>query len=133
MIKEHNGIKYQVSWKHLTKTDQFTTIQYLADNFKMDKKSLLELPDFKAVTVCYLREDKERPIDTEPVAIGFAYCSELDQFNRKVGRRISLTRALKNAEYDRKLRSIIWKATDLHVEKNKKCQEKNQKPQQPQE
>lgn len=50
-----------------------------------------------AVTVC---EIYELPGDASPRAVGYAFCSHLDQFSRKLGRQISEGRAKKMLEKD---------------------------------
>lgn len=46
---------------------------------------------------------------------GVARCSDYDQFQRSVGRKISLTRALEDAGLDKFARSVFW------AEYRKKC------------
>ena len=41
---------------------------------------------------------------------GEAWCSAEDQFNKETGRKIALTRALKNAGFDKPARSLFWEA-----------------------
>lgn len=49
-------------------------------------------------------ETGDFPIST----IGRAFCNATDQFNRAIGRRIALTRAI--AHFPRAIRTQIWKA-----------------------
>jgi len=42
------------------------------------------------------------------LSIGRASCSLHDQFNKEIGRRIALTRALKEAELEREDRKTVW-------------------------
>jgi hypothetical protein len=56
----------------------------------------------EGVTSCYVnREDND-------IYIGKAICSEEDQFNKSVGRKIALSRALLSAGISRPVRRKIW-------------------------
>ncbi len=63
-------------------------------------------------TICYIIQIGEYM----PRALGTAVCSINDIFNREIGRKIALTRALKNL--NREERTIIWKT--YHGRKGKK-------------
>ena len=59
---------------------------------------------FNGFTDC-LMFNKETGLE-EPEIIGRAYCSELDTFNKSVGRKMSLTRAIQGFTKDE--RTEIW-------------------------
>ncbi len=52
---------------------------------------------------CAIRND-----DGPPVLYGWAICSERDRFTRKIGRKVALTRAIKDMPRD--FRSQVWAA-----------------------
>ncbi len=56
-------------------------------------------PNIKAITCCFLEVGKT-------VTDGWAACSIEDNFDRKIGRKLSLTRALQG--YDKKFRTLVW-------------------------
>lgn len=53
-------------------------------------------------TQCFIRKQ-----DTL-IATGFASCSDSDNFERAIGRKVSLSRALRNAGFDKITRRFIW-------------------------
>ena len=57
-------------------------------------------PQAKAITFCYITNGDGI------MKIGHAYCSQSDNFDRKVGRKIALTRAVRGL--DKGLRTQIW-------------------------
>ena len=57
----------------------------------------------KKTTSCVLTVN-----ETEHIAI--AKCGHGDQFSRQAGRKLSLTRVLKNADLNREVRAFIWDA-----------------------
>lgn len=52
-----------------------------------------QVPSFNGCTVCSIEESKDAP----PFAMGYAFCSSKDQFNKSIGRKVSFNRALKQA------------------------------------
>jgi len=65
------------------------------------------------VTSCEIIDDRAKILNS-----GYAICSILDQFSRKIGRKISLGRALLNAfPEDKELRRKFWE-TYLNLGKN---------------
>lgn len=62
----------------------------------------LESPDRHRVTVCTLAG-----ADVS-LSVGEAHCSISDQFERSVGRKLALTRALSASELSRAERREIW-------------------------
>ena len=59
----------------------------------------------EGVTICHLLNKHGLSVSQ-----GAAYCHELDQFNRKIGRKLSLARALKAAFLCKQNRAEIWAA-----------------------
>ena len=60
----------------------------------------------RGYTTCVIKlGTREAP---EGEFVGEAYCSKLDVFNKEVGRKIALARALNNAKFDRNVRKQIW-------------------------
>ena len=58
------------------------------------------------LTFCYIcNKDCD-----DPEGLGYAKCSISDKFNRDIGRKISLARALKSADIDKEERTEIWNA-----------------------
>lgn len=57
---------------------------------------------FNRVVDCEIYEDGEL------VALGTAQCSKQDQFVKAVGRKIALTRALKDGMFNKEYRTLIW-------------------------
>ncbi len=53
-------------------------------------------------TICSIYKDEKL------IAAGIAHLSEKDQYNRAVGRKVSLTRGLKDAGMPRHERTFIW-------------------------
>lgn len=53
-------------------------------------------------TYCYIEHGEE------PISIEVAFCSKDDQFHKPTGRKVALTRAIKN--FDKEFRTKIWKA-----------------------
>lgn len=49
-------------------------------------------------------------LDEKVLSSGVAKCCPTDDFNLAIGRKISLTKALKNFEVDRHTRRVIWEA-----------------------
>lgn len=47
---------------------------------------------------------------TKRIALGWAICSESDNFSRDAGRKLSLARALKGAHIPKEERKEIWEA-----------------------
>ena len=54
-------------------------------------------------TICYI-EDKE----AKTTFFASAFCSENDQYCKETGRKISLTRALKQTNFDKGQRKEVW-------------------------
>ena len=59
--------------------------------------------DFAKGTKCIIK-DKEG----NTIGVGYAVLSEKDQFSRKIGRKVSLSRALKSSNLDKMYRKGIW-------------------------
>ncbi len=55
-------------------------------------------------TTCTLALGKRETV----VSTGVATTSIKDQFNRKVGRKLALTRALAQTSYSKELRQVVW-------------------------
>lgn len=55
------------------------------------------------VTLCLIYDN-----DKLPVQVGAAYCSKKDHYDRKVGRKVALARALKDTP--REYRKKVWDA-----------------------
>ena len=55
----------------------------------------LELPTAVAATMCYFEDD-----DRNRLAVGYAFCSQKDQFSKKRGRMIAEGRARKQLRKD---------------------------------
>lgn len=83
MLIETKEGKYRVYWRHT--------------NFPKDKK-------VSTVTICSILKDGS----IAPAVQGFSTCSREDDFCKDKGRKISLTRALR--EYPREFRTQIWQA-----------------------
>ena len=81
------GVKLKISWQHNTAKDDAT--------------------DDRHTTVCILDQMKDGE-SLDKIHKGTAYCSLKDRYNKEVGRKVSLTRALQ--QWDRKERAKIWKA-----------------------
>lgn len=63
----------------------------------------------KRRTTCQVLPSAMIAIDIDlPLNEGHAYCCHTDQFNRKVGRKVALTRALR--PYPRAVRQAVWHA-----------------------
>lgn len=57
---------------------------------------------FSGYTDCYVFEGE----DEVPVIVGRGYCSSKDNFNRSVGRKVALTKALQS--FDKTYRAEVW-------------------------
>lgn len=72
----------------------------------------------KGVFICKFRHEREKSNPTtechlrmdgqEKAWIGISRCDARDSFQKHVGRKISLTRALESAKLDRETRQDIW-------------------------
>lgn len=49
-------------------------------------------------------------VEGEPIAVGKSLLAMGDTFDKKIGRKLSLTRAMKAAEFSREDRKNIWTA-----------------------
>jgi hypothetical protein len=89
----------------------FTFDKYKITFEHMDYGHPLSLPgtnaEFTHVTYCYI--DVLVDEDYALLSTGQALCSASDIFEKAIGRKVSLTRALKNAGFDRETRTAIWK------------------------
>lgn len=56
------------------------------------------------VTACFIDND-DLPF---PLAHGISTCVKGDQFNKETGRKLSLARAMKNANLPKEERKVIW-------------------------
>jgi hypothetical protein len=63
------------------------------------------LEGFNAVSRCYLVDEAGNDI-----GVGAAFCVAEDQFNKEIGRRIALTRALSNSKLEKDARRQVWEA-----------------------
>jgi len=55
------------------------------------------------------------------LSVGVAFCSEKDTYQKHIGRRQALQRAMANAGYSRNVRTTIWKCYSEQVKiKNRK-------------
>lgn len=61
-------------------------------------------------TICKLLDGKVQPPDEITYAVGTAVCFKPDNFNKGMGRRIALTKALKSANLDKPARTAVWQA-----------------------
>ena len=59
------------------------------------------------ITTCKIFESCE---DAEETFTGWAECSTKDRYNKEVGRKVSLKRALWNAHFEYEERKKIWEA-----------------------
>jgi hypothetical protein len=84
MIVEIDGRKYKVTWKH-------------------DKDVSPNFP-YKVMTYCDIYDNDS----TVRLAGGLARCSLKDNFSRKIGRRLSLVRALHFMNTDKGIRARFW-------------------------
>ncbi len=111
MIVNFNNENYIIKWKH---THPVTT-QEITEEVKelMEKQGddpmelngrLFFVPNKISYgsTECYIK--LENHILTE----GYAKCSKSDKFNKKIGREISLKKALDYDIYDKEFRSKVW-------------------------
>jgi hypothetical protein len=81
------GQKFKVSWKHMRETVP-TESGYLREDRS---------------TVCRIHNESG-VLEAEDVAtVGYG-----DSFNKAFGRRLSLTRALKTAEFNKAVRNVFW-------------------------
>lgn len=71
--------------------------------FRHDQEGLED--GCSAQTKCSLVDRNDEVIGT-----GWAYCVQGDQFNKEIGRRLALTRALSNSELDKESRRSVWVA-----------------------
>ena len=72
----------------------------------------VELYKVSRVTHCRLVNDNKDDTHKDfnkTFGEGLAYCSINDNFERAIGRKIALTRALKDAGFDKDTRTAIWK------------------------
>jgi len=75
----------------LAELDVCDAMQYAIDHEQIKSYAKeLPLPVPRGLTICLLENE-----NMEPVAIGYAFCSTQDNFCRKIGRQISLSRATK--------------------------------------
>lgn len=61
---------------------------------------------FTVVTVFTSRENAKESI--KAIAVGVAYCSRKDIFNKKIGRKVALADALSQLKLSRDQRKHIW-------------------------
>ena len=97
-----NGV--QVNFSHLTPTE-------IGGAFGLE----LMMYGIQRVTFCALmfpeadsKEYEDRDLDEVSFGIGVAYCSEEDNFERAVGRKLALTRALRDSDFTKEERAMIW-------------------------
>jgi len=62
----------------------------------------------RGITQCDIETKRTANDYWEPVRYGIAYCISADPFNKDIGRKISLTRALYS--FDVEHRRVAWKA-----------------------
>lgn len=68
------------------------------DNYSVRWRHFIE----EGRTICVLEENEDK------IGLGAAHLAECDQYNRSVGRKISLARALRDADIDKNDRTVIW-------------------------
>jgi hypothetical protein len=49
------------------------------------------------------------------VYIECAYCHPKDQFNKKIGRKLALTKVLKSLKWDKEIRTMVWNQYFKHI------------------
>ncbi len=71
-------------------------------------------------TVCVIDAFCVPPLDgTVNIAVGSSICSKTDNFNKRTGRKIALSRAIKSADLPKNFRKEIWDAYFKLSPKNK--------------
>lgn len=90
--------KYEVYWKHVNNKEEDRKAYLKA------KKEDVSIPPSKSYTECSI-VDKTTG---EVISVRRAFCAHMDNFNKKVGRKISFRRAVSNFPY-KKLREDFWK------------------------
>lgn len=84
--------EYKIEWSH--------------SRWDLDWKDMEVIqPDVRATTRCLVKTDA--PISTV-VEGGFSFCAWSDNFSRKVGRKLSLQRALLNSDFTQAQRKQVW-------------------------
>lgn len=58
------------------------------------------LTPYKGVTTCYIKRGEET------IAEASGFCGQTDKFNKSVGRKVSLTKALHG--FDKEFRTNVW-------------------------
>ena len=86
----HEGRTYIISWNHIRESAEI--------------ESLCSKTNYSAVTVCNVIPTTGGEASEQ----GLAFCLKEDFFNKEIGRKISLKRALK--VYTKKFRTFVWKA-----------------------
>lgn len=61
--------------------------------------------DAGRITECNMIEDEDYE---KPVSVGYAWCCPEDQFNRNIGRKLSMSRTIKDLPVE--TRTAIWEA-----------------------
>ena len=79
---------------------------------KFEHKNLMSPPYHTKCTVSTLDR-------AAAVGVGFAHCRSTDQFNKEIGRKLSLLRAMQNCGLNREERYQIWEGYRLMVEKGR--------------
>lgn len=83
MIVKLQDDTFQVKWQHFTKMT-------VCNIFKLSTSNNITFPT------------------PQIIAVGYAICSEKDNYSKEIGRKISLTRALKSCEFPKSDRKYIW-------------------------
>lgn len=93
-IKLESGVEYWVSWIHNN------TLQDKDKKMDQRRKS-----DTGSYTECYIENKTNPPIK----GIGYAILGKKErQFNKDIGRKISMACAMKNMGLNKKTRTLFW-------------------------
>lgn len=98
-----------------TFTDKDVTIDWVHNNpIRTSPRTCL-----LAGTVCIISEGPKgtQTSRMDKVAEGHSVLADKDRFNKSIGRKVSLVRALKSAGYARAIRKDIWIAYLTHTKK----------------
>lgn len=100
--------------------DKMYTIRFRHEDFsKMDLFKDLSVPYSKKKeltnkTTCIFTIDDLKTMECIDINNGYAYCKKEDKFSRKIGRKLSLTKAIKNTVdkdfnfFTKDIRKLIW-------------------------
>ena len=88
---------YEVYWRHVNRKEEDREAYFKA------KKEDIPIPPSESYTECLIVDETTG----EVISARRAYCSHMDNFNKKIGRKISFARAVDNIAY-KNLREDLW-------------------------